>query len=202
MLGLNKDLRLLKSLQSNYTSYIKWLWALNDNVKIGNNPEHYLNVYFEWSFPYCKPSFLGGYDAFVELSALCYNLGCLWFNTGMLYIESDFAKGFILAKGEFFKAFSLFQYWYDNFYDKTKVKPIPIEKTILGFIIDLTQVLVTLWSIVEINEKEAHKMNPTRILEKFVELVKYLETLLKHAKKDKKFGAKYIGKFIFLIVNG
>jgi archaellum biogenesis protein FlaJ (TadC family) len=103
-----------------------------------------------------------------------------------LYIDSDIEKGFILAKLEFNRANSLFQYIYDHYYLKAKInKSMPIPLPAMAFMIDLSQVMVRVCKIVELISKESNKSDEDKICKKIAYLVQNVETLFKSAKKDK-----------------
>ena len=103
-----------------------------------------------------------------------------------MYTESDITKGFILAKTEFSKANSLFQYIYDHYYNRVIVsKLIPIPLSTVSFLLSLTKVLVKVCYLIEIIEGNMNGITEEIIVKKIVGLVKAMEELQKDAKKDK-----------------
>ena len=118
--------------------FIQWINVVDHNVKIGNNPEYQLKIYFEWIYPYSKNGVVGGYEAIVEIWGLTYNYAWVWFNTGLTYMATSSPKGFILAKREFNKATSLFKYIEEHYYDKSMSKQFPIQQIHLAFFIELS----------------------------------------------------------------
>ncbi|CAI2386315.1 unnamed protein product [Moneuplotes crassus] len=190
---IKRDLMYLKGLQELYTSYIQWINTLNSLGHLDFNSSRELSIFFEWNYPYCESKPIGNHDSMIELCGCCYNLACISFNTGLLYIEADVLKGFVLAKMEFAKANSLFLYIFDHYYNKVIVsKPIPISVTTMNFLLSLTRVITKACRIIEIAEKPFNIIEDDRLAQKIIDLHNSVEELLKSAKRDKKFGSKYI----------